>query len=78
MSIVTPHFAKDALRFLNNNFMEHPSKTPSGVQKETHTLLSPRTVNLEPWLISITVSDDYNLSQFKDKDSDQNRKEIIF
>lgn len=70
MPTVTPHFAKDAARLLNNNFMEYPSKTPSGVQTETCTLLTPRTINLQPWLISIMVNDGCDLWQQKDKDSD--------
>lgn len=79
MPTVTPHFAKDAARLLNNNLMEYPSKTPSGVQTETCTLLTPRTINLEPWLISIMVNDDCDLWQLKDKDSDQtsNRNQIL-
>lgn len=70
MPTVTPHFAKDAARLLNKNFMEYPSKTPSGVQTETCTLLTPRTINLQPWLISIMVNDGCDLWQLKDKDSD--------
>lgn len=46
-----------------------PSRTPSGVQTETCTLLTLRTINLAPWLISIFVND-CDLLQLKDKDSD--------
>lgn len=70
MPTVTLHFAKDAARHLNHNFMEHPSKIPSGVQTETCTLLIPRIINLETWIISITLNDDCDLWQFKDKDCD--------
>ena len=70
MPIVTPHFANDAARLLNKNFTAHPSKTPAEVQTETCTLFTPRTINLESWIVSIIVDGDCDLWQLKDKNYD--------
>lgn len=59
-------FHKGCCQTINNNSWRI-RPTPSGVQTEICTSLTPGAKSLEPFWVETFVNDDYNLKQLKDK-----------